>query len=131
MLIDNLFKPTHKVKLLTNAEGMSLREEPDSSIASFMKIKDGAEVQFLSMGDKASMGNVNGFWFKIKTKENINGWCFSGSIVKILEKNTIKICPYCEKKISMQDFLCKYCKKDITNEDIFIEIPIKEVIKIK
>ncbi|MDR1838916.1 MAG: hypothetical protein LBQ93_04935 [Treponema sp.] len=77
------FSPTHRVRLLTNAEGMSLRSEPNPGIDSFKKIPDGTEVQHLLTGDEVSLGNIEGYWFKIKTKEGIKGWCFSGSLEEI------------------------------------------------
>ena len=79
----NKFVPTHKVKLLTNSDGLSLREEPNSNYNVFAKIENGTEIQHISTGEEVKMGDVNGNWFKIKTKENIYGWCFSGSLEKI------------------------------------------------
>ena len=77
------FKPTHKVKLLTGTEGMSLRKYPEPEMEPFEKIPNGTEIQYLSTGDEVSLGKTKGFWFEIKTRENTQGWCFSGSLEKI------------------------------------------------
>jgi len=79
----NKFIPTHKVKLLTSADGLSLRREPNSNFNIFTKIENGTEIQYISTGEEVKMGDVIGNWFEIKTKENIYGWCFSGSLEKI------------------------------------------------
>ena len=79
----NKFIPTHKVKLLTNAEGLSLRKEPNSTIDAFDKISNGTEIQHISTGGEVKIGEKKGHWFKIKTKEKICGWCFSGSLEKL------------------------------------------------
>ena len=75
--------PTHKVKLLTDAGGMGLRKEPNLYIDPFKKIPVGTEVQHLFTGDEVSLGNIKDYWFKIKTKEGIEGWCLSGSLEEI------------------------------------------------
>ena len=80
---DNEFIPTHKVKLLTNAEGMSLRKEPNANTNAFMTIPNETEVQYLTTGDEAELGEIKGSWFEIKTKNGKRGWCFSGSLEKI------------------------------------------------
>jgi len=77
------FKATHIVKLLTNANGLSLRREPDSSLEAFMKIPDGEFIQYISTGGNLIMGEVKGYWYEIRTKDNIYGWCFSGSLKKM------------------------------------------------
>jgi len=77
------FIPTHKVKLLTNTVGLSLRKEPNSNFEVFMKIENGTEIQHIFTGENVMMGEINGYWFEIRTKENIYGWCFSGSLEKI------------------------------------------------
>jgi hypothetical protein len=79
----NEFFSTHIVKLLTNTDGMSLRETPNPDIEPFKKILNGTEIQYLSKGEKVRLGEKNGYWVKIKTKDNIYGWCFSGSLEKI------------------------------------------------
>jgi hypothetical protein len=81
--LPNEFIPTHKVKLFTKAEGMSLRNEPNSEIEPFEKIPNDTEVQHLTIGEKVSLGNKDGYWYKIKTKSDLVGWCFSGSLEKI------------------------------------------------
>jgi hypothetical protein len=78
-----VFIPTHKVKLLTNAEGMSLRKEPNAYTDAYMKIPNETEVQYLSTGGEAELGERKGSWFEIKTKDGKRGWCFSGSLEKI------------------------------------------------
>jgi len=77
------FKPTHKVKLLTNSSSLSLREEPDSSLEAFIKIPDGTYVQYIATGSNVIMKDIKGYWYEIRTKDNIYGWCFSGSLEKI------------------------------------------------
>jgi len=77
------FNPTHKVKLLTDTNGLSLRKEPDSKMDVFTKIENGKEIQHISTGDDLILGENKGFWYEIRTEENIYGWCFSGSLEKI------------------------------------------------
>jgi hypothetical protein len=81
--LPNEFTPTHKVQLLTDADGLSLRKEPNPEIEPFEKVLNGTEVQFLYAGDEVTLGKIRAPWFKIKTKENIRGWCFSGSLKKV------------------------------------------------
>jgi len=83
LIIKKLLKPTHKVKLLTNAEGLSLRKQPDPEAKVFKKILNGTEIRQISIGDEIIMGETKGNWVKIITKDNISGWCFSGSLEKI------------------------------------------------
>jgi hypothetical protein len=77
------FSCTHKVKLLTGADGLSLRKSPNPNADPFTKIPDGTEVQLLKTGDTVSLNDKKGYWYKITTKEKVSGWCFSGSIEKI------------------------------------------------
>jgi hypothetical protein len=77
------FVPTHKVRLLTNTEGMALRKRPDPSLTSFTKIPNGTEVQHLSTGDEITFQDKKAPWFEIRTKDGVQGWCFSGSLEKI------------------------------------------------
>jgi hypothetical protein len=79
----NGFLSTHRVKLLTNTDGMSLRKTPNPDIEPFKKIPNGTEIQYLSTGGEVQLGEINGYWFKIRTKEKVYGWCFSGSLEKI------------------------------------------------
>jgi hypothetical protein len=79
----NEFLSTHRVKLLTNTDGMSLRKTPNPDIEPFEKIPNGTEIQYLSTGSEVQLGEINGYWFKIRTKEKVYGWCFSGSLEKI------------------------------------------------
>jgi hypothetical protein len=81
--LPNEFIPTHKVKLLTNAIALGLRNEPDDSIKPFTRIQNGTAVQHINTGGIVFLQNIKGEWVKIKTKEGIRGWCFSGSIEKI------------------------------------------------
>jgi hypothetical protein len=81
--LNNEFVSTHRVNLQTKADGMSLRETPNPNVEPFRKIPNGTEIQYLSTGDKVKLNEINGFWFHIRTKENICGWCFSGSLEKI------------------------------------------------
>ena len=75
--------PTHRVKLLTNSDGLSLRREPKTSIESFTKIPNGTEVQHINTGENVKLNDINAPWFEIRTKDGISGWCFSGSLEKI------------------------------------------------
>jgi hypothetical protein len=77
------FIPTHRVKLLTKAEGLGLRTEPNAKIDTFIKLPDGTEVQYLSTGDDVTLLDKKGRWLKIRTEDDIYGWCFSGSLEKI------------------------------------------------
>jgi hypothetical protein len=77
------FIPTHKVKLLTNADGLGLRKSPNPSIDSFTKLPDGTEIRHLSTGDEIKLQDKEGFWYEIITKAGTRGWCFSGSLEKI------------------------------------------------
>jgi hypothetical protein len=77
------FTPTHKVKLLTNAEGLGLRKNPNPSNDPFIKLSDGTEIQHISTGGEISLQDRKGFWYEIITKDRIKGWCFSGSLEKI------------------------------------------------
>jgi len=77
------FIPTHKVKLLTNTDGLSLRKEPNSNFPVFTKIENGTEIQHMSTGELLKLGDIKGFWFEIRTKDFIYGWCFSGSLEEI------------------------------------------------
>jgi hypothetical protein len=81
--LPNEFTPTHKVKLLTNAAALGLRNEPDVSVEPFTKIQNGTGVQHISTGGVIFLRNIKGKWVKIRTEEGIRGWCFSGSIEKI------------------------------------------------
>jgi len=78
-----IFMPTHKVRLFTNAEGMSLREVPDARDEPFTKLPNGTEIEYLEIGDMVELAERKAPWFKIRTKDNICGWCFSGSLEKI------------------------------------------------
>jgi len=77
------FLSTHRVKLLTDTEGMSLRKKPNPDIEPFIKIPNGTEIQYMSTGGEVQLGETKGYWFKIRTKEKVYGWCFSGSLEKI------------------------------------------------
>jgi len=54
--LSNDFIPTHKVKLLTNADGLSLRKEPNANTTHFIKIPNGTEVQHINTGDTVYFG---------------------------------------------------------------------------
>jgi len=77
------FIPTHRVKLLTGAEGMSLRKEPNSSSSSFAKILDGTNVQHINTGEKVNLNGIIAPWFEVRTIDGTQGWCFSGSLEEI------------------------------------------------
>jgi uncharacterized membrane protein (GlpM family) len=72
-----------KVKLLTNAEGLGIREKPNASKEPFTRLPNGTEVELLEIGSAATLNNIKGSWYKIKTDDEIQGWCFSGSLEKI------------------------------------------------
>ena len=103
--LPNEFVPTHKVKLLTDAEGLSLRKEPDPDMNSFEKIPNGTEIQYLSTGNEVTLGKIKGYWYKIKTKDNIRGWCFSGS----LENWNTWTCKKCDEINPNTAPTCKVC----------------------
>jgi len=77
------FIPTHRVKLLTAVEGLGLREARDVKTKSFTKLPNGTEVLHLNTAGPLSLQGRQGEWFEVKTKENVRGWCFSGSLEKI------------------------------------------------
>jgi uncharacterized protein YgiM (DUF1202 family) len=77
------YSATHRVKLLTTSDGLSLRKEPDSQFAVFTKISNGTEVQVLEIGDEVVLKDRKAKWYKIRTKDDIIGWCFSGSLIKL------------------------------------------------
>jgi hypothetical protein len=76
-----VFQATHIVKLLTKADGLSLRNDPDGNLEAFYKIPNGTEVQYLEQGDPIELNGIKGFWYKVKTGDGQIGWCFSGSLV--------------------------------------------------
>jgi hypothetical protein len=86
------FIPTHKVKLLTKAEGLGLRIEPNAKIDTFIKLPDGTEVQHVSTGDDVTLLDKKGRWFEIRTKDDVCGWCFSGSLEKIEHSGKVLLC---------------------------------------
>ena len=77
------FIPTHRVKLLTSADGLSLRKQPNAYTDHFKKIPNGTEIQHINTGDAVDLNGKTGSWFEVKTKDGTNGWCFSGSLEKI------------------------------------------------
>ncbi|GHV21397.1 hypothetical protein FACS189494_06720 [Spirochaetia bacterium] len=77
------FNPTHKVRLLTNAEGLGLRERPEPSEDTFAILPNETKVQFIEKGQEVYLNEIKGLWFNIKTQDGIEGWCFSGSLEKI------------------------------------------------
>ena len=74
---------SHKVRLLTNTDGLSVRKKPNPNIDPFQKISNGTEVQMIEIGENIEFNNLNAPWYKIRTKEGLIGWCFSGSLEKI------------------------------------------------
>jgi len=77
------FVPTHRVKLLTDADGLSLRKKPYAYTDHFAKIPNGTEIQHINTGDTADLNGVTAPWFEIRTKDGTRGWCFSGSLEKM------------------------------------------------
>ena len=77
------FIPTHRVKLLTATDGLSLRKDPNPNLGPFTKLPNGTELQFLNTGDNVEFQGIKAPWFEIRTKDGICGWCFSGSLEKI------------------------------------------------
>jgi hypothetical protein len=41
------------------------------------------ETQYLNAGNEVKLQNKKGQWFEVRTKDEISGWCFSGSLEKI------------------------------------------------
>jgi len=81
--ITNKFIPTHRVKLITDVEGLKIRNEPVASKEFITKIPNGTEVQYLNTGTEAILNDVKAPFFEIITKNNIKGWVFSGHLEKI------------------------------------------------
>jgi hypothetical protein len=81
--VGSSFGSTHRVKLLTDADGLGLRKEPDASVDPFTTIPNNTEVQQINTGGLAKLGDKEGEWFEIMTKDGVQGWCFSGSLEKI------------------------------------------------
>jgi len=81
--IQTPFIPTHIVKLLTNADGLSLRENPNASGEVLVKLKNETKVQFIEKGNEVELNETKGSWFRIRTQDGNEGWCFSGSLEKI------------------------------------------------
>lgn len=81
--LDRDFTPTHKVKLITASDGISVRKKPDNTIEAFTKIPDGTEIEHLSTGETVELNKVKGNWFEVKTKDGVSGWVFSGSLEKL------------------------------------------------
>ena len=77
------FIPTHKVKLLTQSDGLSLRKEPLTRSDAFLKLPNDIEIELLETGDVIKFNNISAPWFKVITKDGIIGWCFSGSLEKL------------------------------------------------
>jgi len=81
--IPGTFNPTHKTAAISNIEGVSLRKEPLPGVEPFTRIPNGTEVQHLNTGKEVKMQDRTGLWYEVITKDNIRGWCFSGSLDKI------------------------------------------------
>ncbi|MDR0474640.1 MAG: SH3 domain-containing protein [Treponema sp.] len=77
------FLPTHRVKLITNTDGLKIRKEPIASVEFITKIPNGSEVEHLNTAGDVILNDVKGQFFEILTKEGIRGWCFSGHLEKI------------------------------------------------
>jgi hypothetical protein len=77
------FKPTHRVKLLTASDGLSLREKPNPAMEPFTKLPDGTEVQHINTGAEIKLQDKKAPWYEVITKDGKQGWCFSGSLEKI------------------------------------------------
>jgi hypothetical protein len=72
-----------KVKLLTNVEGLGIRKGPNAAQEPFTRLPNGTEVELLEVGSVATLNTMKGSWYKIKTDDGIQGWCFSGSLERI------------------------------------------------
>jgi len=107
LIIKKFLKPTHKVKLLTDTDGLSLRKQPDPKVKVYKKILNGTEIKQISIGDEVTMGEIKGNWVKIMTRDSISGWCFSGSLEKINEKDYVQN----RNDISIKDKKCRNCNK--------------------
>jgi hypothetical protein len=77
------FIASHRVKTMKGNENMSLRNEPKIKSDSFINIPNGTEVQFLLSGNYITIDKLYAPWVKIKTKNNVRGWCFLGDLEKI------------------------------------------------
>jgi hypothetical protein len=76
----------YKVRLLTNAEGLGMRQRPEGSQEPFRRLPNGTEVELLEIGDEVALNGRKGSWYKIKTDDGIKGWCFSGSLELMEDK---------------------------------------------
>lgn len=81
--IQTPFIPTHIVKLLTNADGLSLRETPNASGEVISKLLNGTKVQFIEKGSEVELNGIKGSWFRIRSQDGNEGWGFSGSLEKL------------------------------------------------
>ncbi|GHU76099.1 hypothetical protein FACS189461_3260 [Spirochaetia bacterium] len=88
-ILYSAYSATHKVKLLMNSGGMGLRKEPSSQSAIFLMLSDDTEVQALEIGDEVVLKDKKAPWYKIRTKDDIIGWCFSGSLVRLQNENLL------------------------------------------
>jgi hypothetical protein len=62
-------------------QNMNLRSEPNLTDSKILTIlQAGNELLFLEQGDEVTIDNVTAPWFKVKNKEDIRGWCFSGRL---------------------------------------------------
>jgi len=77
------FIPTHRVKLLTATDGLNLRKTPNEMSEPFTNLPEGTEIKCLETGYMAELAGIKAPWFKIITKDNICGWCISGSLEKM------------------------------------------------
>jgi len=83
-LTSNLeFIPTHRVKLITDIEGLKIRKEPIATKEHITKIPNGTEVQHINTGGDVFLNDIKGQFFEIVTRDGIRGWCFSGHLEKI------------------------------------------------
>jgi len=127
IIIKRKFKPTHKVKLLTNTEGLSLRKQPDPEAKVFKKILNGTEIKQIDIGDEIKMGEIKGNWVRIITKEMIFGWCFSGSLEIINEKDYVQN----RNDISIDDKPTEFEKKYINEVEDDKEIYKSELYSLE
>jgi uncharacterized protein YgiM (DUF1202 family) len=77
------FVPTHTVKLLTDADGLSLRNKASPDADVIEKLPNGTKVQFVEKGSEVELDDVKGTWFRVITQEKTIGWCFAGKKKKV------------------------------------------------
>ncbi len=97
---------------------LNIREYPSLDSNKIGQLKTGEEFTYLSRtGLKEEIGDKRGFWFKIRTKEEIEGYVFSGYV----ELNDERTLSYVENRAPIES-LYLYKKYTLSNTTIYNEI---------